>query len=151
MVEAMAFAKPEDRGLALGAWGAAQSTAAGLAIAFSGVVNDLGSSLASRGAFGDALADPVTGYTIVYSIEITLLVATLVVIGPLVRARMDTRVARCFDPVFPVGVRARLLIAEVVGSRRMGVKIHTPPSRARPVPFRAHTCGPPLAREDGSG
>ena len=93
LTASMAFAKPEDRGLALGAWGAAQSTAAGLAIAFSGVVNDLGSSLASRGAFGDALADPVTGYTIVYSIEISLLVATLIVIGPLVRARMDMRVS----------------------------------------------------------
>jgi BCD family chlorophyll transporter-like MFS transporter len=89
----MAFAKPEDRGLALGAWGAAQSTAAGLAIAFSGVVNDLGSSLASRGAFGDALSDPVVGYTIVYSIEIALLVATLVVIGPLVRSTRDMHVS----------------------------------------------------------
>ena len=29
----MAFARPEARGLALGAWGAAQATAAGLAIA----------------------------------------------------------------------------------------------------------------------
>ena len=108
LTASMAFAKPEDRGLALGAWGAAQSTAAGLAIAFSGVVNDLGSSLASRGAFGDALADPVTGYTLVYSIEIMLLVATLVVIGPLVRARMETRVSTRanFSPAVVAGLRS---------------------------------------------
>ena len=106
LTASMAFAKPEDRGLALGAWGAAQSTAAGLAIAFSGVVNDLGSTLASRGAFGDALSDPVTGYTIVYSIEITLLVATLVVIGPLVRARTDMRVSTraSFGPAVVAGL-----------------------------------------------
>ena len=94
LTASMAFAKPEDRGLALGAWGAAQSTAAGLAIAFSGVVNDLGSSFAVRGMFSDALADPVTGYTIVYSIEIILLFATLIAIGPLVRSRIDLRVGK---------------------------------------------------------
>ena len=86
LTASMALAKPEDRGLALGAWGAAQATAAGLAIGFSGVVNDLGSSFAVRGAFGEALADPVTGYTLVYSVEIVLLFATLVAIGPLVRS-----------------------------------------------------------------
>ena len=47
-----------------------QATAAGLAVAFSGVVNDLGSSLALAGAFGDAVASPVAGYTIVYAVEI---------------------------------------------------------------------------------
>lgn len=89
LTASMALAKPEDRGLALGAWGAAQATAAGLAIALSGVVNDIGSSLAVSGAFGDALADPVTGYTLVYSIEVILLFATLVAIGPLVRGGED--------------------------------------------------------------
>ena len=85
----MALAKPEDRGLALGAWGAVQATAAGLAIAFSGVVNDVGSSLAMAGAFGEAVASPVTGYTLVYGVEIILLLATLVAIGPLVRSRSE--------------------------------------------------------------
>ena len=90
----MAFAKPEDRGLALGAWGAAQSTAAGLAIAFSGVVNDLGSSLAvarrlRRGArqSGDRLHARLLR-------RIILLFATLVVIGPLVRSAWITRCQR---------------------------------------------------------
>jgi BCD family chlorophyll transporter-like MFS transporter len=78
-------------GLALGAWGAAQATAAGLAIGLSGVINDLGSSLAMRGVFGEALANPVTGYTLVYSIEVILLFATLVSIGPLVRSHDQAR------------------------------------------------------------
>ena len=82
----MALADPKDRGLALGAWGAAQATAAGLAIGLSGAVNDLASALAATGTFGEALIDPATGYAIVYAIEIFLLFATLVVIGPLVRS-----------------------------------------------------------------
>ena len=91
LTASMALAKPEDRGLALGAWGAAQATAAGLAIGLSGVVNDLGSSLAMRGVFGEALVNPVTGYTVVYSVEVILLFATLVSIGPLVRSHDQAR------------------------------------------------------------
>jgi BCD family chlorophyll transporter-like MFS transporter len=91
LTASMALAKPEDRGLALGAWSASQATAAGLAVAFSGVVNDLGSSLALSGAFGDAVASPVTGYTLVYAVEICLLLATLIAIGPLVRPQGDGR------------------------------------------------------------
>ena len=85
LTASMALARPEDRGLALGAWGAAQATAAGLAIAFSGIVNDFVSSLALQGVFGEALVDPVTGYAFVYATEIVLLFATLIAIGPLVR------------------------------------------------------------------
>jgi BCD family chlorophyll transporter-like MFS transporter len=85
LTASMALARPEDRGLALGAWGAAQATAAGLAIAFSGIVNDFVSTLALRGVFGEALVDPATGYAFVYTTEILLLFATLVAIGPLVR------------------------------------------------------------------
>jgi BCD family chlorophyll transporter-like MFS transporter len=81
----MASARPGERGLALGAWGAAQATAAGLAIAASGFINDAGGALAARGAFGDALADPVTGFIFVYALEILLLLATIVAIGPLTR------------------------------------------------------------------
>ena len=94
LTASMALAAAEDRGLALGAWSAAQATAAGLAIAFSGVVNDVGSSLATAGAFGEAIASPVTGYTLVYGVEIILLFATLVAIGPLVRPRGDFRGAQ---------------------------------------------------------
>ena len=108
LTASMALAKPEDRGLALGAWGAAQATAAGLAIGLSGVVNDLGSSLAMRGVFGEALANPVTGYTLVYSVEVILLFATLVSIGPLVRSYDQARRANPseFAPTIPAGLNS---------------------------------------------
>jgi len=71
-------------GLALGAWGAVQATAAGVAIALGGIIRDSVSSLATTGALGEVLASPATGYTTVYYIEILLLFATLIAIGPLV-------------------------------------------------------------------
>jgi BCD family chlorophyll transporter-like MFS transporter len=77
-------------GLALGAWGAVQATAAGAAIALGGGLRDLVSRLAIDGALGAALSMPATGYNFVYHLEIGLLFATLVAIGPLVRhARAD--------------------------------------------------------------
>ncbi len=71
--------------LALGAWGAAQATAAGLAIACGGAIRDIVGGLASSGLLGPALDGPVTGYGAVYLIEILFLFATLIAIGPLVR------------------------------------------------------------------
>ena len=73
------------QGLALGAWGAAQATAAGLAIALGGTIRDGVGALAASGAFGETLNTPGTGYSVVYHTEIALLFATLVVLGPLVR------------------------------------------------------------------
>ena len=70
--------------LALGAWGAIQSTAAGLAMFFGGALRDLVSALASTGALGPGLAGPATGYSVVYHVEILLLFITLIAIGPLV-------------------------------------------------------------------
>lgn len=72
-------------GLALGAWGAAQATAAGLSIFFGGTIRDVVGHLATAGALGPALNDPSLGYSVVYHFEIGLLFATLVVLGPLVR------------------------------------------------------------------
>lgn len=74
------------RGLALGAWGAAQATAAGLAIALGGAIRDLVNEAALSGALGKALEDPATGYSVVYHLEIGLIFLTLVALGPLVRA-----------------------------------------------------------------
>ncbi len=73
------------RGLALGAWGAAQATAAGIAIALGGTLRDWVGAVAMTGALGDGLATPTTGYSFVYHAEIGLLFVTLVVLGPLVR------------------------------------------------------------------
>jgi BCD family chlorophyll transporter-like MFS transporter len=89
LTAAMALAKDGQSGLALGTWGAVQATAAGCAIAFGGALRDAVSSLAANGMLGRALTDPSTGYSVVYHIEIALLFATLVAIGPLVRTSRD--------------------------------------------------------------
>ena len=73
------------RGLALGAWGAAQATAQGLAVALGGGIRDAVDAVAMGGGLGPALADHATGYSVVYHLEIGLLIATLAALGPLVR------------------------------------------------------------------
>ena len=72
-------------GLAIGAWGAVQASAAGLAIAAGGILRDLVSGLATSGGLGPVLDYPGVGYSAVYHIELILLFATLVAVGPLVR------------------------------------------------------------------
>jgi len=73
------------RGLALGAWGAAQATGAGLSIAMGGGLRDLVNNLAADGGLGDALTAPAIGYSVVYHLEIGLLFLTMIALGPLVR------------------------------------------------------------------
>ena len=73
------------RGLALGAWGAAQATAGGLAIFIGGALRDVAGGMAMAGTFGPGLMTPAFGYTFVYHLEIGLLFVTLIVLGPLVR------------------------------------------------------------------
>ena len=70
-------------GMTIGAWGAVQATAAGLGIALGGALRDLFGALAAQGALGTAMDGPATGYQVVYHLEIALLFATLVAIGPL--------------------------------------------------------------------
>ncbi len=90
LIAAMAISDSEGRaGLALGAWGAVQATSAGLAIAIGALVRDFVSGAAVARAFGPTLADPATGYALVYGLEIVLLVGTLIALGPLVRPRTD--------------------------------------------------------------
>ena len=60
-----------------------QAVAAGLAIASGGLVHDAVQKLAHADRFGAVLMGPATGYGAVYAIEIILLFATLVAIGPL--------------------------------------------------------------------
>jgi BCD family chlorophyll transporter-like MFS transporter len=79
--------RERDNGLALGAWGAVQATAGGLAIAGGAAVCNALGALATSGALGPALASPATGYMFVYHLEIALLFAALVALGPLVRVR----------------------------------------------------------------
>ena len=81
----MRAAPADQAGLALGAWGAAQATAGGLAMALGGLVRDGVDALAQAGYLGEALHSIVTGYSFVYHIEMYLLFGVLVAIGPLVR------------------------------------------------------------------
>jgi len=73
------------RGLALGAFGAAQATALGLGLAFGGLLRDAAAAAAAAGWLGRALDTPVIGYSVVYHAEIALLFVTLLVLAPLVR------------------------------------------------------------------
>ncbi|WP_090045581.1 PucC family protein [Limnohabitans sp. 2KL-27] len=76
----MQLAPPGQIGLAMGAWGAVQATAAGVGMAAGGLVRD-----------GVALiSDPVMGYSAVYAIEILLLGMTLWAMGPLLRSATPT-------------------------------------------------------------
>jgi len=85
LIAAMELAEGDHGGLALGVWGAVHATAGGGAIALGGIIRDLVSAAAVSGALGPGLAESHVGYSVVYHIEILLLFATLVVIGPLVR------------------------------------------------------------------
>jgi BCD family chlorophyll transporter-like MFS transporter len=72
----MQLAPPGQIGLAMGAWGAVQATAAGVGMAAGGLVRD-GVALIST---------PIMGYSAVYAIEILLLGMTLWAMGPLLRS-----------------------------------------------------------------
>lgn len=76
------------RGLVLGAWGAAQATAAGLSIAVGGGLRDTIGAYAINGGFGQIFATPAFGYASVYLIEIMVLFATLIALAPLVRVTL---------------------------------------------------------------
>jgi BCD family chlorophyll transporter-like MFS transporter len=76
----MRFAPQNQTGLALGAWGAVQASAAGIAIALGGIIRDIVAGIAPPNLLGAA-----AGYDFVYGIEIILLLATLATMLPLVR------------------------------------------------------------------
>jgi BCD family chlorophyll transporter-like MFS transporter len=79
----MALAPPDQVGLALGAWGAVQATAAGTAMALGGVLRDVLAAAAGPSPAGRAM-----GYVAVYALEIALLLAALVALLPLLRRRL---------------------------------------------------------------
>lgn len=77
-------APAEQAGLALGAWGAVQASAAGLGLALSGVIRDLVNAFISASEHAWGIAG---GYMTVYSIEIALLLVTMVAAYPLLRKK----------------------------------------------------------------
>jgi MFS transporter, BCD family, chlorophyll transporter len=78
-------------GLVLGAWGAVQATCAGASVALGGALRDVVSHAATAGWLGEALQSPATGYAAVYHLELAMLFATLIVLGPLVRRGSSAR------------------------------------------------------------
>ena len=85
LTASMHSAPPEQVGLALGAWGAVQATAAGLGVALSGALRDLVNALTTD----SAAAASANGYLTVYALEIALLLVTAVVIAPLIKPRVS--------------------------------------------------------------
>jgi MFS family permease len=86
LTSTMNLAPADQRGLALGAWGAVQASAAGIAVALGGIIRDtVSGSVSGRPlvSFGGA----ASGYMLVYGIEIVLLLATLFAMIPLIRRR----------------------------------------------------------------
>jgi BCD family chlorophyll transporter-like MFS transporter len=78
----MQQALPGQVGLAMGAWGAVQSTAAGVGVALGGIIRDAVALIST----------PVLGYTSVYALEMLLLLLTLWAMGPLMRRPATSRV-----------------------------------------------------------
>ena len=97
LAAAMSIEDKGSNGLALGAWGATQVTSAGLAMALGGVLHDGVGALATSGALGPALSGPATGYGTVYYLELVLLFAALIVIGPLARYARPSSAPRVYD------------------------------------------------------
>jgi BCD family chlorophyll transporter-like MFS transporter len=84
LTAAMGLRDNPQHGIALGAWGAVVATSDGLALAASGLLRDGVSQLAARGVLGTALQGDAVPYSVVYHLEIALLFAALVALGPLV-------------------------------------------------------------------
>ena len=81
LTEMMGVVRPQEGGLALGVWGAVQATAAGLAMTLGALIRDGGVHLVSLEFWDDAFV----GYGVVYHLEIMLLFAALIAVGPLAR------------------------------------------------------------------
>lgn len=74
----MNHAPPGQAGLAMGAWGAVQATAAGLAMALGGIIRDLMALVVDSGS----------AYAFVYSLEVVLLLITLYAMYPLITKKV---------------------------------------------------------------
>lgn len=80
----MQTAPRDQTGLALGAWGAVQATAAGVAMALGGILRDV-ITVASPGTPGATVQ--ATGYISVYGIELALLLMTIIAMAPLIKRK----------------------------------------------------------------
>ncbi|MEL6871115.1 MAG: PucC family protein [Pseudomonadota bacterium] len=85
LTASMNSAPASQVGLALGAWGAVQATAAGVAMAFSGALRDVVNMATGDRGNEWGFATEATGYMTVYSLEIVLLIVAIVAALPLLR------------------------------------------------------------------
>lgn len=76
-------APKEQSGLALGAWGAVQATAAGIALAVSGTLRDVVNLMVGTTGELWGIAGAAVGYITVYALEIVLLLITIAATFPL--------------------------------------------------------------------
>ncbi len=84
LTAAMDLHETEGNGLAVGAWGAMQATAMGVAILGGGVIRDSFATLAEAGRLGPGVSGPGAGYLVVFQLEIVALFLTMAVLGPLI-------------------------------------------------------------------
>jgi len=90
-------AAPKDRiGLALGAWGAVQATAAGIGVALAGITRDVIAMW--QGSAGSEAALP---YTVVFTVEAVFLMLAIAVLAPIARKAAQSTV-RTEPPSEPV-------------------------------------------------
>ncbi|MEM9667988.1 MAG: BCD family MFS transporter [Pseudomonadota bacterium] len=94
LTSAMALARTTDSGIALGAWGAVQASAAGIALALGGAIRDAFETIAASGALGTGFSSAGIGYSGVYHIEILMLFIALVALGPIARHATWTKNTR---------------------------------------------------------
>ena len=92
LVAAMDLSRIAGSGLALGAWGAVQATAAGVGIGLGGALRDIIGYWIQGGYLGPAFSSASDSYSLVYQIEVFLLFVTLVIIGPLAKFTREATV-----------------------------------------------------------
>lgn len=92
LVAAMDLSRVAGSGLALGAWGAVQATAAGVGIGLGGTLRDILGFWIEGGYLGPAFSSASASYSLVYQIEVFLLFVTLVIIGPLAKFTREATV-----------------------------------------------------------
>ncbi len=88
LTAAMHLAPENQIGLALGAWGAVQATAAGIGVTLGAIVRDVVVGMGWLAVPG--LGGPAAGFTMVYALEVALLLATVIAMAPLVRRAAPT-------------------------------------------------------------
>jgi BCD family chlorophyll transporter-like MFS transporter len=81
----MTLERSDLTGLALGAWGAVQTTATGIAIFAGGALRDIVAAWIDAGLLGEVLTEQSMAYAVVYHVEIFILFIALIALGPLVR------------------------------------------------------------------